>query len=90
MNTVKIADLKDHLSAHLRAVEAGAEIVVTDRNRPIARIVPIAQPTPGVTLIPPTRDFAEVRDLVRPRTELGISSTELLLEERRERGRLHR
>ena len=90
MNTVKIADLKDHLSAHLRAVEAGAEIVVTDRNRPIARIVPIAQPTPGVTLMPPTRDFAEVRDLVRPRTELGISSTELLLEERRERGRLHR
>lgn len=90
MNTVKIADLKDHLSAHLRAVEAGAEIVVTDRNRPIARIVPVAQLTTRVTLKPPTRDFAEVRDLVRPRTDLGISSTELLLEERRERGRLYR
>ncbi len=70
MTTVKIADLKDHLSAHLRAVEAGAEIVVTDRNRPIARIVPIAQPAPGVTLKPPTRDFAEVRDLVRPLTDV--------------------
>ncbi len=90
MTTVKIADLKDHLSAHLRAVEAGAEIVVTDRNRPIARIVPVSQPTPGVTIRPPIREFAEVRDRVRPRTDLGISSTELLLEERRERGRLHR
>jgi len=84
MTTVKIADLKDHLSAHLRAVEAGAEIVVTDRNRPIARIVPIVQRSPGVTLIPPARDFAEVRDLVRTPVDWGISSTELLLEERAE------
>ena len=84
MTTVKIADLKDHLSAHLRAVEAGAEIVVTDRNRPIARIVPIAQPAPGVTLKPPTRDFAEVRDLARTPITWSISSTELLLEERAE------
>jgi prevent-host-death family protein len=84
MTTVKIADLKDHLSAHLRAVEAGAEIVVTDRNRPIARIVPIAQPAPGVTLKPPTRDFAEVRDLDRVPAAWSVSSTELLLEERAE------
>jgi prevent-host-death family protein len=90
MTTVKIADLKDHLSAHLRAVEAGAEIVVTDRNRPIARIVPVSQPHLAVTIRPPIREFAEIRDRVRPRTDLGISSTELLLEERRERGRLHR
>src|SRR5438094_205007 len=40
MKTVKIAELKNHLSEHLRAVEAGDEIIVTDRNRPIARIVP--------------------------------------------------
>jgi len=84
MTTVKIADLKDHLSAHLRAVEAGAEIVVTDRNRPIARIVPVAQPTPGVTIRPPTREFAEVRDRVRTPVEWSISSSELLLEERAE------
>lgn len=84
MTTVKIAELKDHLSAHLRAVEAGAEIVVTDRNRPIARIVPVTPPAPGVTLRPPTREFAEVRDRVRTPAEWSISSTELLLEERAE------
>jgi len=84
MTTVKIADLKNHLSAHLRAVEAGAEIVVTDRNRPIARIVPVVQPTQVVTIRPPTRDFAEIRDRVRTPAEWSISSTELLLEERSE------
>ena len=90
MTTVKIADLKDHLSAHLRAVEAGAEIVVTDRNRPIARIVPVSGPTARVEIIAPKRDFIEVRDLPRQRVNLGVSSTDLLLEERRERERLRR
>ena len=84
MRSVKIAELKDHLSQHLRAVEAGDEVTVTDRNRPIARIVPVSQPAPSVTLIPPKGDFAEVRDRERPRVDLGISSTELLLEERGE------
>src|SRR5438876_12166544 len=41
MKRVKIAELKDHLSAHLRSVERGGELEVTDRERPIARIVPI-------------------------------------------------
>jgi prevent-host-death family protein len=84
MTMVKIADLKDHLSAHLRAVEAGAEIVVTDRNRPIARIVPLAPAGPRVVITPPTREFAEVRDRVRTSADWGVSSTELLLEERAE------
>jgi prevent-host-death family protein len=44
MKTVKISELKANLSAHLRRVYAGEEVVVCDRNRPIARIVPIAQP----------------------------------------------
>lgn len=42
MKHIKIAGLKDRLSEHLRAVEKGAEVDVTDRDRPIARIVPIA------------------------------------------------
>lgn len=90
MKSVKIAELKDHLSAHLRSVEAGEEIVVTDRRRPIARIVPISPLASRVEIIPPKRDFAELRDLPRQRVELGISSTVLLLEERRERERLRR
>ena len=40
MKTVQIADLKNHLSAHLRDVRRGEEIIVRDRNHPVARIVP--------------------------------------------------
>ena len=41
MKRVKIAELKDQLSCHLREVERGGEVEVTDRDRPIARIVPV-------------------------------------------------
>jgi prevent-host-death family protein len=44
MKTVKISELKANLSAHLRRVSGGEEVVVCDRNRPIARIVPIVEP----------------------------------------------
>jgi antitoxin (DNA-binding transcriptional repressor) of toxin-antitoxin stability system len=40
MKTVNIATLKDQLSAYLQEVRAGTEILVRDRNRVIARIVP--------------------------------------------------
>ena len=85
MKTVKIADLKDHLSEHLREVERGAEVVVTDRSRPIARIVPIASSRPSVQMVPPTRDFLLIRDRERIPAHWERSSTDLLLEERDER-----
>jgi antitoxin (DNA-binding transcriptional repressor) of toxin-antitoxin stability system len=84
MKSVRIAQLKDHLSGHLRAVEAGEEVLVLDRDRPIARIVPITT-TGAPRLIPPQRTFATLRDRARPRVDLGVSSTVLLLEERGER-----
>jgi prevent-host-death family protein len=37
-----IAELKASLSEYLARVKAGEEIVVTERGRPIARIVPLA------------------------------------------------
>jgi len=85
MKRVKIAELKSHLSQHLRAVEAGDEVVVTDRERPIARIVRANSPMPEVTIIHPKGDFLAVRDRARPHVDLGISSTQLLLEERGDR-----
>jgi len=42
MRTVNIADLKNNLSAHLERVRAGEELLVKDRNRPIARLVPLS------------------------------------------------
>lgn len=43
MKSVNIAELKNHLSGYLNEVKAGEEILVRDRNQPVARIVPIAR-----------------------------------------------
>jgi prevent-host-death family protein len=40
MRTVNISDLKARLSAHLQHVRDGEELLVCDRNKPVARIVP--------------------------------------------------
>jgi prevent-host-death family protein len=40
-NEVGVRELKDHLSRYLAQANAGAEIVVTDHGRPIARLMPI-------------------------------------------------
>jgi prevent-host-death family protein len=47
MRTVNIGVLKNRLSAYLQIVRAGEEVVVQDRNLPIAKIVPIPQPAEG-------------------------------------------
>jgi len=38
---VGIRELRDHLSQYIQQVEAGDEVVVTDRGRAVARVVPI-------------------------------------------------
>jgi prevent-host-death family protein len=40
MRTVTISDLKAQLSAHIQFVRDGEEVLVCDRNKPVARIVP--------------------------------------------------
>lgn len=42
MQTVNIAELKNNLSAYLERVRHGEEVIVKDRNRPIARLMPLA------------------------------------------------
>jgi prevent-host-death family protein len=41
MRTVNVAELKNQLSAFLHRVRAGEELLVRDRNLPIAKIVPL-------------------------------------------------
>jgi prevent-host-death family protein len=85
MKRVKIADLKNHLSQHLRAVERGEEIEVTDRHRPIVRLVPTRTAVPQIHIIPAKRPFAEVRTRRYPRAHRRANSLQLLLEERGQR-----
>ncbi|CAN5148662.1 hypothetical protein BH20GEM2_BH20GEM2_05960 [soil metagenome] len=84
MKRVGVAELKDQLSSHLRAVEAGGEVEVTDRDRAIARIVPVAGHRETIVR-PPLRPFASIRRRRYPRAGWATSSTELLREERQGR-----
>jgi len=42
-NSVGVAQLRQNLSVYLRRVEMGERLVVTDRNRPVATLNPIAR-----------------------------------------------
>lgn len=49
METVGIRELKNHLSAYVRKVEAGDVVIVTDRGRIVAELRPPGEPTyPGI------------------------------------------
>ncbi len=43
MKTVNIGELKNQLSGYLQYVKNGEEVVVRDRNVPVARILPFRQ-----------------------------------------------
>jgi len=43
MKSVTVAKLKATLSEYLARVKAGEEVIVTERGKPIARIVPLAR-----------------------------------------------
>lgn len=44
MQTVGIKALKNDLSRYIRAAEAGETVLVTDRNRVVAQLVPAGEP----------------------------------------------
>jgi prevent-host-death family protein len=43
MKSVNITELKNRLNVYLNDVKAGEEILVRDRNQPVARIVPLVR-----------------------------------------------
>jgi prevent-host-death family protein len=44
MPKVSVYEAKTKLSSLLQAVERGEDVVITNRNRPVARLVPFAKP----------------------------------------------
>ena len=83
MKKVGIAELKAHLSEHLRAVRRGHSITVLDRETPVAQIVPIPKrpklnirmPAPGT---PPPNKIPLPKEPI----DLGFDIVDVLLEER--------
>ena len=86
MERVGVAELKDNLSRYLRAAEAGAEVEVTDRDRPIAWIVPVRSAASARDSVRRARrPFAEIRGRTYPSGGWSKPSLELLAEERQGR-----
>ena len=85
MTEVGVRELRDHLSRWLDRVQAGEEVVVTDRGRAIARIGPSGQTRmeelidQGV-IIPPTEAKT---DSLPPLVGFDGSVAELVAEQRR-------
>jgi prevent-host-death family protein len=82
MPKVGIADLKAHLSAHLRKVRAGVTITVLDRDTPVARIVPY-DTEPPLEIRKATRKPSELR--LPPRPAKRTDSLAVLLDDRSSR-----
>jgi prevent-host-death family protein len=81
-----VRELRDHLSRYLERVRAGEELTVTDRGRPIARLVPVGGTTTldrliAEGLVAP----AASRRRARPRTRVSatVPVSDLVAEQRR-------
>ena len=44
VKTAAVSKLKAHLSDYLTQVKAGNEVLITDRGKPVARLVPLSRP----------------------------------------------
>ena len=82
MSKVGIADLKAHLSEHLRKVRAGRTITVFDRQTPVAQIVPYGTETP-LEVRRATRKPGDLR--LPPRPSRATDSLSLLIQDRSSR-----
>jgi prevent-host-death family protein len=79
MKKVGIADLKAHLSEHLRNVRRGQTLTVLDRETPVARIVPYDS-EPPLEVRRATRKPSDLR--LPPRPSTPTDSLKALLEDR--------
>ena len=57
MKKARIAELKNNLSRYLEHVRGGGSVLVLDRDRPVARIVPLAPESEDVL-----RDLLDERE----------------------------
>ncbi len=90
-----VAELKAHLSEYLDRVRAGQEVVVTDRGRPVAKLVPIGRGEAresrrerllrdGLLIAGQGRVRRSLREPPEGDTRIGQGVLAALLDERRE------
>ena len=95
MRSASVSDAKNRLSALLKEVAAGEEILITDRGVPVARLVPVrmgrgvpaavvALAQQGLVSLPERAPSARWLDLPWPEVRPGTDAADAILAERRE------
>lgn len=97
MKTASISQAKNQLSALIDAVRHGESVIITDRDRPVARLVPVQRveneedevrlarlERAGIIRRPIAPLPKEFLTELPPKLPDGVSVLEALLEERRE------
>jgi prevent-host-death family protein len=83
MTSVNIARLKAQLSRYVRAARGGQEIVITDHERPVAKLVPLAESAPfKLDIRSAAADPAALAKLRFRSKRHDVDSLAFLLEER--------
>jgi len=83
-----VSTLKLKLGQYLRAVKSGREVIILDRNTPVAKIIPYSGEELKLTKIPPVRPMQDFEDLLKrnekssPAIKLSRSVLDYLKEER--------
>lgn len=93
MKSVKIAELKAKLSSYIKAASEGEDVIVYDRNLPVAKIVRFEKKPELNIAIPakmsPAQALREAKALLQPfkgKTNLLEDLLAMREEERRRRG----
>ena len=81
MQAVSVADLKSNLSRYLEAVKKGKEILVTSHRHPVARLVPLEKPAPGLEIMPAAKPVSSLKKIKG--ISLKCDPAKFLLEDRR-------
>ncbi len=81
--TVKIAAFKAGLSGYLQSVRHGQEVIISDRDRPIAKVIPYREGAPALQITEPRTPGGLQQLKFKPLLPRGVDPLEFLLADRR-------
>lgn len=78
----KIGELKTHFSSYIQKVKKGGEIVVTERNTPVAKIIPFPEKKEKLLIIHKPKQPYKFSDIKVPPMDSKIDILEILKQTR--------
>lgn len=83
---VKIAEFKSRLSEHLRSVRRGDDLVILDRDRPVAKVSSYSEEDGGTDfLVRTSRIKGDWKGLKWPSQKIDVDVVRILREDRDKR-----